>query len=102
MKYIDLNPYSEIAWHQVGRLHYILKNYTEAVRAFEFSTYIDDEFIGAFMENGKALERLKRYEEAIENYQKTLDLDDPTSYALLRIGKCLILSSKLRGIENRE
>ncbi len=87
-KYIDLNPYSEIAWHQVGRLQYILKNYEQAVRAFEFSTYIDDEFIGAFMENGKALEKLKRYSEAIENYQKTLDLDDATSYALLRIGKC--------------
>ena len=88
MTYIDLNPYSEIAWHQVGRLEYILKNYEASIRAFEFATYIDDEFIGAFMENGKALEKLKRYKEAIENYQKTIDLDDPTSYALLRIGKC--------------
>lgn len=86
--YIDRNPYSEIAWHQQGRLYYGLKDYVNAVRAFEFATYIDDEFMGAFMENGKALERLKRYEEAIENYQRTIDLDDPTSYALLRIGKC--------------
>ncbi|WP_298392532.1 tetratricopeptide repeat protein [Flavobacterium sp.] len=86
--YIDKNPYSEIAWHQQGRLYYGLKDYTNAVRAFEFATYIDDEFMGAFMENGKALERLKRYEDAIENYQKTIDLDDATSYALLRIGKC--------------
>ncbi|WP_395064073.1 tetratricopeptide repeat protein [Flavobacterium sp.] len=87
-KYIDKNPYSEIAWHQQGRLHYGLKEYENAVRAFEYATYIDDEFLGAFMENGKALERLKRYEEAIENYQRTIELDDPTSYALLRIGKC--------------
>jgi tetratricopeptide (TPR) repeat protein len=87
-KYIDKNPYSEIAWHQKGRLYYGLKDYTNAVRAFEFATYIDEEFLGAFMENGKALERLKRYEDAIENYQRTIDLDDPTSYALLRIGKC--------------
>jgi tetratricopeptide (TPR) repeat protein len=87
-KYIDKNPYSEIAWHQQGRLYYGLKEYENAVRAFEFATFIDDEFLGAFMENGKALERLKRYEDAIENYQKTIDLDDPTSYALLRIGKC--------------
>ncbi|WP_298116782.1 tetratricopeptide repeat protein [Flavobacterium sp.] len=86
--YIDRNPYSEIAWHQKGRLYYGLKDYVNAVRAFEYATYIDEEFMGAFMENGKALERLKRYEEAIENYQRTIDLDDPTSYALLRIGKC--------------
>lgn len=87
-KYIDKNPYSEIAWHQKGRLYYGLKDYSNAVRAFEFATYIDDEFIGAFMEKGKALERLKRYEEAIESFAKTIELDDPTSYALLRIGKC--------------
>jgi tetratricopeptide (TPR) repeat protein len=86
--YIDRNPYSEIAWHQQGRLYYGLKDYVNAVRAFEYATYIDEEFMGAFMENGKALERLKRYEDAIENYQRTIDLDDPTSYALLRIGKC--------------
>lgn len=87
-KYIEKNPYSEIAWHQQGRLHYGLKQYNEAVRAFEYATYIDDEFVGAFMEQGKALERLKRYEDAIESYQRTIELDDPTSYALLRIGKC--------------
>jgi tetratricopeptide (TPR) repeat protein len=87
-KYIDKNPYSEIAWHQKGRLYYGLKEYENAVRAFEFATYIDDEFLGAFMEMGKALEKLKRYDEAIISYQRTIDLDDPTSYALLRIGKC--------------
>jgi tetratricopeptide (TPR) repeat protein len=87
-KYIDKNPYSEIAWHQLGRINYGLKRYNEALVAFDYATLIDDEFLGAFMEKAKALERLKRYEEAIENYQETLRLDDPTSYALLRIGKC--------------
>lgn len=87
-QYIDSNPYSEIAWHQIGRLSYGLKKYPEALRAFEFATYIDDEFLGAFMEKAKTLERLKRYEEAIESYNRTIELDDPTSYALLRIGKC--------------
>jgi tetratricopeptide (TPR) repeat protein len=86
--YIDKNPYSEIAWHQVGRLHYGLKEYEEALRAFNYATLIDDEFMGAFMEKAKALERLKQYEEAIESYERTIDLDDATSYALLRIGKC--------------
>lgn len=87
-QYIERNPYSEIAWHQQGRLNYGLKRYEEALRAFEFATYIDDEFLGAFMEKAKTLERLKRYVEAIESYNRTIELDDPTSYALLRIGKC--------------
>ena len=87
-KYIDKNPYSEIAWHQIGRLNYGLKRYEDALRAFEFATLIDDEFLGAFMEKAKALERLKKYEEAIESYTRTIELDDATPYALLRMGKC--------------
>lgn len=87
-QYIDKNPYSEIAWHQSGRLNYGLKKYEQALRAFDYATLIDDQFLGAFMEKAKSLERLKRYEEAIEAYNQTIELDDPTSYALLRIGKC--------------
>lgn len=86
--YLDKNPYSEIAWHQAGRLHYGLKQYREAIRAFDFATIIDDEFMGAFMEKAKAHERVKEYELAIEDYNRTIELDDATSYALLRIGKC--------------
>ncbi len=87
-EYLDKNPYAEIGWHQAGRLYYHIKDYPNAIRAFEFATYIDDEFLGAFMEMGKAFEKVKNYEKAIESYQKTIELDDPTSYALLRIGKC--------------
>lgn len=86
--YIDRNPYSEIAWHQSGRLYYGLKDYESAATCFQLATYIDEEFVGAYMERGKALERLKQYKEAIESYNRTIELDDPTSYALLRIGKC--------------
>lgn len=87
-KYIDRNPYSEIAWHQSGRLYYGLHEYENALRCFDYASMIDDEFMGAFMEKAKSLERLKRYEDAIESYNRTIELDDPTSYALLRIGKC--------------
>jgi len=86
--YIDKNPYSEIAWHQKGRLYYSLNDYENAVRCFELATYIDEYFLGAYLEKGKSLEKLNRYEEAIESYRQTMELDDPTSYALLRIGKC--------------
>ncbi len=86
--YINGNPYSEIAWHQVGRLNYGLKNYEQALRAFDYATLIDEDFLGAFMEKAKTLERLKKYKEAIEAYERTLELDDETPFALLRIGKC--------------
>ncbi len=86
--YIEKNPYSEIAWHQKGRLHYGLNQYEEAIRAFEYATLIDEDFLGAYMEKAKAYERLNQYDKAIESYSRTIELDDATSYALLRIGKC--------------
>jgi len=86
--YLDKHPYCEVAWHQVGKQYFDLKNYTKALAAFDFAIISDDTFVGAYLEKGKVLEKLKRYNEAIENYNITLELDDPTSFAYLRIGKC--------------
>lgn len=100
-KYIDKNPYSEIAWHQKGRLYYSLKDYNNAVRSFEFATYIDENFIGAYIEKAKSLEKLKLYDEAIKNYNYTLEIDDVAPYVLLRIGKCYEkLGNKVQAIQH--
>lgn len=87
-RFIDDNPYSEVAWHQLGRQYVTLKDYKRALAAFEFAIISDDTFVGAYLEKGKVLERQQRYREAIENYEITLALDEPTSFALLRIGTC--------------
>lgn len=86
--YIEKDPYSEIAWHQLGRQYYIIFDYGKALEAFEYSILIDDEFIGAHLEKAKTLEELGHYKEAIRFYHKTMELDTPTSFAYLRIGKC--------------
>lgn len=86
--FLDKNPYCEVAWHQLGKQYYILKDYKKALTAYDFAVISDDTFVGAYLERGKTLEELKRYQDAIENYTITLKLDDPTSYALLRIGSC--------------
>lgn len=87
-KYLDTNPYCEIAWHQLGKQYALIEDYEKSLSAFEFAIISDDTFVGAYLEKGKILERLKNYTEAIENYKITLALDDPTSFALLRIGYC--------------
>ncbi len=86
--FLDKNPYCEVAWHQVGKQYFDLKDYEKALAAFDFAIISDEYFIGAYLEKGKVLEKLNRNNEAIENYRITLELDDPTSFALLRIGKC--------------
>jgi tetratricopeptide (TPR) repeat protein len=87
-QYLNNNPYSEVAWHQLGRQYVVMKDHVKALAAFEFAIISDDTFVGAYLEKGKVLEKQKLYLEAIENYKITLALDDPTSFALLRIGNC--------------
>jgi tetratricopeptide (TPR) repeat protein len=86
--YLDKNPYSEVAWHQLGKQYFNQKSYKKALAAFDFAIFSDDTFIGAYLEKGKVLEKQHNYKEAIENYKYTLQLDDPSSFALLRIGYC--------------
>ena len=86
--YLDRNPYCEVAWHQLGKQYYAEKMYKEALAAFDFAIISDDNFIGAYFEKGKVLEKLGKYKEAIENYETTIKIEDPTSHAFLRIGKC--------------
>ncbi len=87
-QYLDSNPYSEVAWHQLGKQYFTTKDYKKALTAFDFAIISDDNFVGAYLEKGKVLEKEKQYNEAIENYKITLALDEPTSFALLRIGHC--------------
>lgn len=86
--FIEKNPYSEIAWHQLGKQYASANNLLEALRAYGYANLIDENFTGAYLEKGKVLEELKRYREAIQNYKVTLTLDDPSSFALLSIGRC--------------
>ena len=87
-EYLNTNPYCEVAWHQLGKQYYTIKEYTKALAAYDFAIISDDTFVGAYLEKGKVLEKLKRHEEAIESYTLTLQLEDPTSFALLRIAQC--------------
>ena len=86
--YLERNPYSQVAWHQLGKQYFTIKMFEEALAAFDFAIIADDTFIGAYFEKGKVLEKLGKYNEAIENYEITIKIDDPTSHAYLRIGKC--------------
>lgn len=88
LEFIEKDPYSEVAWHQLGRQYFVLKQYKEAHRAFDYAVLIDEYFVGAYLEKAKTLEKLKEYEKAIENYLITTELEDPTAFAYYRVGEC--------------
>ncbi|HBK82819.1 MAG TPA: hypothetical protein DDZ41_04360, partial [Flavobacterium sp.] len=86
--YINKNPYSDVAWHHLGRQYYYLKDFKKALWAYDYATLINETFYGGYIEKAKTLEKLKRYPEAINCYNIALELDDVTSFLLLRLAKC--------------
>lgn len=87
-EFINKNPYSEVAWHQKGRMANYLRDYDMALKSFDYASLIDENFTGAILEKAKALQKLKRFEEAIQVYKSTFNSGEPTAYTYLRIGKC--------------
>lgn len=94
LQYIDLRPYSEIAWSQLGQQYMILKDYEEAHRAFDYATLINPKSIMAYTQKAACLEKLEDYEKAIEVYEETLELDDSAAYTYLKIGSCYVKLGK--------
>src|SRR5690606_19741932 len=56
---------------------------------------VDENFIGAYIEKGKAYEKLKMFQAAIDCYKSALKLDEPSSYIFHRIGFCYESLKKL-------
>lgn len=48
--YVDINPYCEVAWHQLGRQYFILEQFKEALSSFDYAVLIDESFIGGYLE----------------------------------------------------
>ena len=94
LQYIDLRPYSENAWAQLGSEYVTLKNYEEAHRAFDYATLINPKSILAYTQKALCLEKLEDYEGAIEVYEETLELDDSAAYSYLNIGNCFMKLGK--------
>ena len=85
---LEKDPYSEVAWHQLGKIYFSQNKFKEAIAAFEFAIISDDKFSGAYIEIGKIQEKLRKYNLAIENYHIALQINDPSAFVYYKIAKC--------------
>ena len=95
-EFLEADPFSEIAWHQLGRQYASKGLLKQALSSYDFAVICDNEFIGAYFEMGKTLQKMKRYNEAILAFETTLSIDEPTAFALLHIGQCHIALGNTR------
>ena len=87
-KVLEYDPFSEIAWLQLGKIFVKSGKIKEALSAFDFAIISDDSFSGAYIEKGVLLESIGRINEAIENYELAMSTSDPTSFIHKCIGRC--------------
>lgn len=85
---IERDPYSEVGWHQLGRVYARMGRTKEAISAFDFALISDDTFTGAYVEKGKLLEKEGRINEAINNYEGAIKTNEPSAFIYQRIGFC--------------
>ena len=85
---LNINPYNESAWHELGKQYLKINKKNEALTSFEFAIISDEKFSGAYVEKAKILEEKGNIIEAIENYQITLQIEDESAYIISRIANC--------------
>ena len=76
-KFIDTDPYSEYAWYNIGIVYNKLKQYENALDAYEFAIAIDDGFSSAHFNIGNTYMNLNQYDKALEAYLIALELEGP-------------------------
>ena len=88
LKIIDENPYSELAWFNLGAAYQGLKLYEKAIDAYKYAIVIDEKFDYAYRNLGDAYIRLRKYRDAIENLERVLELSKPEDVIYEAIGYC--------------
>lgn len=88
LRIIDENPYSELAWFNLGSAYQGIKLYEKSIDAYQYVLAIDEKFDYAYRNIGDAYMRLRRYKDAIENLLKVLELTKPEEVIFEAIAFC--------------
>ena len=85
--FIDDNPYSEVAWLQLGMLYNHKKMYKEAINALDYVIAINPSSIAGYANKALSYEELKNFNKAIEALEETLEFDDSPAVTYFKIGE---------------
>ncbi len=87
-QFTDDQPYSSVAWFNLGNVLSKLERYEESNEALDLSMAIDERFTSAYFSKARNLLIGGRYAEAIACYEETLAFDGPQAITFSFIGEC--------------
>lgn len=89
-KIINENPYSYLAWYNLGQAYSCTGEYDKALNAYEFSYLIEPSFELGYQDRGDLLFELSRHKEALATYLEWYDVSGPDSELMLMIAHCYL------------
>ena len=87
-EFIDKNPYSHIAWFNLGTLHNVKEDWKEALFAFDMCLVINEKFTAAHYGKANSYIQEKEFQSAIDTFNESFNFDHPNSYAYCCLGEC--------------
>ncbi len=85
---IDINPYSHIAWYNLGFAFSAKEKHKNARDAFEYAFIINDKFEFAYREFAESCIQLNEFEKALKCYDEFLEHFEADADLFLKIGLC--------------
>ncbi len=85
---IDENPYSYLAWYNLGHAYYSQFRYDKAIEAFEYCFLINENFAPAYYDCADVYMQICDFAGARRCYQELLEFDQPDADLLFKLGIC--------------
>ena len=87
-RFTDDDPYSAIAWYNLGQYWYRREQYDKAAEAFDLAVVISADFYDAHHWLADTFVCQEKYREAIAEFEQSYPPNEPTDEALCNIGEC--------------
>ncbi len=85
---LDEYPFYASAWYNLGMLYQSIKNYPEAIEAYEYCLALDDKYEYALRNLGECYIRMKEFDKAIAVFEEHIELAKPEDVILETLAYC--------------
>jgi tetratricopeptide (TPR) repeat protein len=89
-KYLDIDPFAEHVWNNMGNVQSRLGDYERASENFEYAISINPQFLPAYFSKADMYVMSGRIKEAIDVYTELLSEDNSNTRALCNLANCYI------------
>jgi tetratricopeptide (TPR) repeat protein len=87
-KYLDLDPFAEHVWNNLGLIYTGMENFEKAGESFDYALAINPHFYPAYFDKADMLVLSNNIQGAIEIYSELLSEDSSNTKALCDMGNC--------------